>query len=181
MSVGLLTTSTVRSAWPWVALAAALITCHATPLQGVGRSTDTPAAPASRAATLDAAAPTSPIPADFADHLARVGPDSFVSRGHAGGRYAVTVDVTPEAKDAVHGAGADFAAGTEIVMTSLDRKTRGQGPTYFMQKAPLPPDAAGGSWRFGIVEDPAAPAEDLALCARCHEEAPNDHVFRLPE
>ena len=81
----------------------------------------------------------------------------------------------------MQGPGADFPAGTQIVMTSVDRKTRSQGPTYFMQKAGLSHDAAADAWRFGIVEAPATRGDDLALCARCHAEAPHDHVFRLPE
>ena len=35
-------------------------------------------------------------------------------------------------------------------------------------------------WRFGIVESPGAKPEDVALCARCHAEAPHDDIFALP-
>jgi hypothetical protein len=161
-----------------VLAAVALVACHAAPLQGVGLPTDLPAS--SRAAATVAPAPTSPIPADFADHLARVGPDAFVSWGHAGGRFVATVYVTPEARATVLGAGADLAPGTLIVMADVDRRTHGPGPTFFMHKeAPLA--GAPSEWRFGVVEDPAAHADDLALCVRCHDEAPHDHVFRLPE
>ena len=40
-------------------------------------------------------------------------------------------------------------------------------------------DAAGGDWEY-LVVSPAAEIEQrgaLPLCARCHAEAPHDHLF----
>jgi hypothetical protein len=99
-----------------------------------------------------------------------VGPDSFVSWGHAGGRYAATVYVTKTARDGVVAA-TEVAPGTEVVMTTVDRATHAPGPTLFMLKEP------SSTWRFGTLETPEGPA----LCARCHAEAPRDHLFALPE
>ena len=149
--------------------------CGAPPLQGVGRPTDIPrlAGPDPNAAETGQTA--SPISADFATRLARVGPDSFVSSGHAGGRYAATVYVTPAAKDTALRADGVVAAGTEIVMTNVDRVTHAAGPTFFMQKEP------SGAWRFATQETTNVKSDGLALCARCHAEAPGDHVFGLPE
>jgi hypothetical protein len=149
--------------------------CGAPPLQGVGRPTDIPrlAGPDPNAAETGQTA--SPVSADFATRLARVGPDSFVSSGHAGGRYAATVYVTPAAKDVVLRVGTVVAPGTEIVMTNVDRASHTPGPTLFMQKEP------SGAWRFGTRETTDAKHEGLALCARCHAEATGDHIFGLPE
>ena len=143
--------------------------CAPPPLQGVGRPTDVPrlAGPENHAQVEPTAAPIAP---DFATRLARVGPDSFVSWGHAGGRYAATVYVTKTARDGVVAA-TEVAPGTEVVMTTVDRATHAPGPTLFMLKEP------SSTWRFGTLETPEGPA----LCARCHAEAPRDHLFALPE
>jgi hypothetical protein len=133
-----------------------------------------PALNASTALVSNAA--PSPIPVDFATRLARVGPDSFVSWGHAGGRYAATVYVTPAAKESIFRAGVAAEPGTELVMAAIDKTTHKPGPTLYMQK-----NATGTGWRYATLETNDPKSEGLALCARCHAEAPGDHVFALPE
>ena len=139
-------------------------------MRGVGRSTDSPVVIAGNGAGGATVAP-SPVPDDFATRLSRVGPESFVSWGHAGGRYVSTVFVTLEAKDLLGRGAGDPATGTLVVMTHKDR-ARGAGPTYFMQKQ----DAG---WRFGVVGAVDA-FPGIALCARCHAEAPHGQLFTLP-
>jgi len=118
----------------------------------------------------DAGALASPVPEDFATRFAQPGHE-FVSWGHAGGRFFATVFVNPEAKDVVFRGGA-LPAGTMLVMTHVEKTTRKPGPTYFMQKE-------GASWRFGVSSGDGG-KDALALCARCHTEAPHDAVFVLP-
>jgi len=171
-----------RSASLLVALVApAVAGCHAPPLEGVGRSTFTPGTSGSAAASADSGPLPSPVPADVATRLARVGPESFVSWGHAGGRFTATVYLTPESQDALRGGRAGFASGTVIAMATVERASKKPGPTYFMEKGTLAGGATAGAWRFGVTPAPTATAEELGLCARCHAEAQNDHVFGLPE
>jgi hypothetical protein len=119
-------------------------------------------------------ATSAPLVNDFATRLARVGPDSFISWGHAGGRYAATVYVTRAAKDTIWK--RDGAPpGTELAMTTIIPASHKPGPTFVMQK-----DAAG-AWRYETLETTDAKNDGLALCARCHADAPGDHVFGLPE
>ena len=50
---------------------------------------------------------------------------------------------------------------------------------FVMVKRPPGFDAAGGDWEY-LVVSPAAEIEQrgaLPLCARCHAEAPHDHLF----
>ena len=153
-------------------LAAVSAACAAPPLQGIGRPIDVAKLGTPIVSPADAVAPAI---ADFATRLARVGPDSFVSQGHAGGRYAASVYVTPTSKDSVFRPGVVVEPGTELVMALVDTTTHRPGPTLSMQKDP------SGAWRYATGETADAKNEGLALCARCHAEAPGDHVFALPE
>jgi len=165
----------------------ALAGCHAPPLNGIGKATEGATTTAIRIPAPDGAAPPCPIPADFTTKLARVGPDSFVSWGHAGGRYAGTVYVTPESKPAlaVTGDGVDFPVGTQVVLVAVDRTTHKPGPTLYMQKnAPraagaAPSKGAAVEWEYGVLEATSTNVEGAALCARCHAEAAHDGVFGL--
>jgi hypothetical protein len=113
------------------------------------------------------------VAADFATRLARVGNEAFPSMGHAGGRYAATVYVSPEAREAFL-EGKALAPGSEVVMATVDRASKAHGPSFFMKKD------TNDVWRFGVVESPGAKPEEVALCARCHVEAPHDSLFALP-
>jgi len=115
----------------------------------------------------------SPVAADFATRLARVGNEGFASMGHAGGRYTATVYVSPEAREAFL-EGKALAAGSEVVMATVERASKARGPSFFMKKE------ANDVWRFGVVDSPGARSQEVALCARCHVEAPHDSLFALP-
>jgi len=130
------------------------------------------------AASADAGSPIAP---DFAARLTRVGAESFVSWGHAGGRYSASLYVTPAAKDALFRRDAPLPDGTELVLTETDKATRKPGPTYFMKREAPTADASPGAWRYGIVDGVARPADAFALCARCHAEAGWDGVFAVPK
>jgi hypothetical protein len=151
----------------------AVASCAAPPLTGVGRATDLATTTAPKP-TAEVLVVPSPIAPDFASHMARLGPDSFVATGHAGGLYAGTVYISPDARD-VAVAARSVPVGTQLVMTTVERTTHRPGPTFFMEKKGEPV-----VWRFGIVESPGAKPEDVALCARCHAEAPHDDIFALP-
>ena len=154
-------------------LAAVAAACAAPPLKGVGRPIEIPRMGTPIVARGEAVVPV--VADDFATRLARVGPDSFVSQGHAGGRYAASVYVTPASKDSAFRPGVVVDPGTEVVMTLTDATSHRQGPTLFMKKDPT------SGWHYATRETTDAKSEGLALCARCHAEAPGDHLFALPE
>jgi hypothetical protein len=55
----------------------------------------------------------------------------------------------------------------------------GEGPRFAMVKHEPGFDARGGDWEY-VVLDPAGNVEQrgiLPLCARCHGDAPSDHLF----
>ena len=160
--------------------------CAPESLHGVGRASDLPALTALTARGVTAAtepAP-SPLPPDFLATFARIGADSFVSWGHAGGQYAAAVYVSASAKDGTLRR-SELPAGAQLVMTTVDRATKKAGPTFFMEKLKENAASRGARWRYGVVTiEPGAErrtTEDFTLCARCHAEAPRDQVFGVPD
>lgn len=95
-----------------------------------------------------------------------------MSLGHAGGRYEADVFATlPEA-------GRD---GERFVEEMFERGTIRPGPTYMMERLPSGGDAsaAESAWRYVVVGPRGELVKEgpIESCARCHAEAPHDHVF----
>jgi hypothetical protein len=124
------------------------------------------------------AAPPSPVPAEYRANLAKVNAKRFVTQGHAGGRFDADVYVTPSAKDAAFGTGP-IEPGTLLVMDQVPHGKGGDGPTLMMEKRAAGFDPAHGDWRYVVVDGVRVEDGPLSLCARCHDEAPHDHVFWL--
>jgi hypothetical protein len=101
---------------------------------------------------------------------------AFHSRGHGAGRYDATVRVRPATLEAYRSAvsGAVFADGSAIAM--FHRTTDGgDGSVFSMAKA-------DGAWTFVAAHGDGTLIDgDTASCARCHDEAPADHVFGPPK
>ena len=130
-------------------------------------------------------APPSPLPPDYRASLTKVGSRRLAAQGHAGGRFDADVYVTPSAKDAAFGVLGKIEAGTVLVM---DQSPRGaalgagaSGPTLMMEKRPPGFDPAHGDWRYVVVDGLRVEDGPLTLCARCHDEAPHDHVFGVED
>jgi hypothetical protein len=171
-------------AWWLVAFAAGGFVGCQPPLVGVGRSTTLPGAaqPVADASVGDVGVvSSSPVAPDFATRLVRVGPADFLSSDHAAGRCLATVYATPSGKDGLAELGGGFAPGTQLVMACVDRKTHQPGPTFYMDRSPACGEAGPCEFRYGVMEDASPRPEAAPLCGRCHDEAPHDHVFRLPE
>lgn len=107
-----------------------------------------------------------------------VNPEPFVSSGHFGGRLAVNVRVSPEARRpyAELVAGGELPRGSVIAAFHTDARYGRPGPVLAMVKGArdweyLSLDAEGG-----IVERGALP-----LCLRCHAEGIADQLFGLPK
>jgi len=71
------------------------------------------------------------------------------------------------------------AVGTSLVVTLVPVGGDGPGLQYVMKREVPGYFPEGGDWRFAVIgADGAVQAEGkLALCARCHAEAPRDHLF----
>lgn len=99
----------------------------------------------------------------------------FPSRGHGAGRFLATVRVIPSALDAYRTivTGTVFPDGSAIAV--FHREPRGAaGSVFVMEKR-------GAAWSFTAVDPWGTVLDgDLGLCARCHDEAPADHVFGAP-
>lgn len=146
----------------------------------VGISTGGAESTSSAGAPIARAAP-SPIPLDSRTTLARVGPGHFIAQGHAGGRFDAEVYVTPSAKDAVFSPVSKIAPGTALVMYESPRGKAENGPTLMMEKREPGFDPAHGDWRYVVADGQSVQDGALSLCARCHDEAPHDHVFALAD
>src|SRR5689334_14457464 len=100
---------------------------------------------------------------------------AFSSRGHGDGAFVASVRVEPASLEAYRGlvSGAVFADGTAIAV--FHRAPDGTpGSVYAMEKA-------GGAWTFTASNaDGTLLDGNVGLCARCHEEAPADHLFGAP-
>jgi hypothetical protein len=142
---------------------------------GVGISAPRPVA--SSAAITDAGPDVaSPVPADFRATMAKVA-GKQTSHGHAD-RYEAIVWANDGAR-AVWDAAADMPDGAMLVEELSERVRGGAGETpaglLAMQKS-------GGVWRFSAVSARGEVASDaqVAPCAKCHDSAPRDDVFRVP-
>jgi hypothetical protein len=101
---------------------------------------------------------------------------SFVSRGHGAGEYVVTVRV-PESYAALYRGlvtGAQLPAGMTVAAFHEHRGERAS--VYVMTKE------ASDDWAYLVVRPDGVlePAGAVALCARCHAEAPVDSLFGSP-
>jgi hypothetical protein len=124
-------------------------------------------------AGIDGAAhATSPVAADFREHMTRVS-GRQVSGGH-GERFDGVVWANDVARAAWDGAG-DMPDGAVLVEEAIDRAAKGDRPAglFVMEKG-------AGAWRFVAVGAGGEVADDarVAPCAACHREAPRDYVFR---
>jgi hypothetical protein len=113
--------------------------------------------------------------------MAKANLQRFASGGHAGGRFDADVYVTPSAKDEAFRPHGIVMTGTVLVMEEFERGKAVQGPVLMMEKRPAGFDAARGDWRYVVVDAGEAKDGPLDLCASCHDEAPHDHVFAIPE
>jgi len=161
-------------------LGSALLACASrAPLDAVGVSTG--GALASHSGPSVPARIPSPLPVDFRSQLARVSARRFTSGGHAGGRFDADVYVTPSAKDEAWSPRGVTPPGTIVVMEEFDHGKATAGPVLMMEKRPPGFDAARGDWRYVVVDGSEVSDGPLDPCASCHDEAPHDHVFALPE
>ena len=99
----------------------------------------------------------------------------FASRGHGAGRFIATVRVEPAALQAYRGivSGAVFPDGTAIAVFHRDAAGT-PGSIYSMEKR-------SGVWAFAAANPDGTLLDgDLALCGRCHDDSPADHVFGAP-
>jgi hypothetical protein len=167
----------------WLAIGAALSVgaCHPRePMRPVGTSTPVPTPRHGGPDTAFAVA--SPVPQDFRTDLAKVNRDRFISNGHAGGRFEANVYVTPTAKDAAFSFLGKVQTGTLIVMEEIERgKGDRSGPLLMMEKMAPGFAEAHGDWRYAVVDGKAVTVGAFDSCVKCHDEAPNDHVFRIPD
>lgn len=149
-----------RSTWP----------SGATPGQS-----DVIAGPQAAAATTDnpPANTESPSLADKVRHWRAVRP-RFVSDGHPLPGVWSEVRANPGAAKRYLSSEieADYPRGAALALVSYD-ETGAAVAVAMMERA-------SNGWRYQATNPPDAPPVDLVRCARCHEMAPRDATFGLP-
>ena len=126
------------------------------------------------------------LPADWRAHLVRVDKATFVSNGHAAGRWDADGWATPPGKDAAlsTAAGGELPVGTRLVMEHTERTPEhAPGPLMLMEKMDRGFDPDHGDWRYAVVGSTGDLVQDgrIESCAGCHDDAPRDHVFHVAE
>jgi hypothetical protein len=167
----------------WLAMGAALSVGACQPREPMGPvGTSTPGPTPRHGGPGTASEVASPVPQNFRTDLAKVNRDRFIAKGHAGGRFEANVYVTPAAKDAAFAFIGKVQMGTTIVMEEIEHgKGNGSGPLLMMEKMAPGFAEAHGDWRYAVVDGKAVTMGALDSCVSCHDEAPNDHVFRIPD
>jgi len=71
------------------------------------------------------------------------------------------------------------AVGATLVERLFEAGERAPAVYFVMTKHPPGYDAGQGDWEFLVVARDGAVEErgKIALCSRCHAEAPRDHLF----
>lgn len=117
---------------------------------------------------------------DLAEQLRPLRPAAPRARSeHAGGD--LDGEVLAGAASGYPGRGPASAAGVGATLVERLFEAGGKAPvTYFVMVKREPGyDPAGGDWEYLVVA-PDGHVEErgkLSLCARCHAEAPHDHLF----
>ena len=157
-----------------------LVACQTrVPMSGVGVSTG--GALESNAGPSNPAKVPSPLPVDFRASLTKLNGARFVSAGHAGGRFDANVYVTPSSKALLFDPRVPVPPGTVLVMDEFVHGKDVPGPTLMMEKKEAGFASAHGDWRYVVVDATVVSDGQLDLCASCHDEAPLDRVFAVPQ
>jgi hypothetical protein len=137
---------------------------------------------------VDATSPSSAAPRpppsearwDLAQQLRDLRPASRRARSeHLGGDLEGEILAAPGSGYPLRGPASRAAAGTTLV-ERMFQPGGTQPVTHFVMLKRAPGyDPPGDDWEFSVVS-PDGHVEDrgpLPLCARCHAEAPHDHLF----
>jgi hypothetical protein len=141
--------------------------------------TDASAAPRPSAAQLPSAAP--PEPWDLEGAIRALHPVTRRARSeHLFGELEGEVLAGPAAGTyPVLGPSSALAPGATLVERLIDPRSAGPVAYFVMVKRAQGYDPAGGDWEY-LVMGASGHVETrgkLPLCARCHAEAPHDHLF----
>jgi hypothetical protein len=160
--------------------------CGGAAPQGVGssRSNERPQT-ATRTPTSASSAPYAleKLRAQLAVIPSPSSPLSFVSLGHAGGRFRASVASNTLGTSHFTDASGTFPAGALFLMSHVENASdAATGPSLVMEKKAAGFDPAHGDWSYAVVDPKGALLREGALepCWRCHSDAPHDYVFRLP-
>jgi len=136
---------------------------------------------ASLPTAVTSAAPTPPAPWELSAELSRMHPaTSRAPSEHLTGELDGEVFVN-EAAGAYPALGPrrELAPGATLVERHLERGSEKIAVYFAMVKRPAGYDPDGGDWEYLVVAADGQVEERgrLPLCARCHADAPHDHLF----
>ena len=149
----------------------------------VGVSTSGPEAhtPIKDAGTVPADAG---IPADYATSYAKINAARFVSNGHAAGRWDVDVYANDAAKGPIADGRSEVPVGAKVIKVHYERAgAGGRGPLMMMEKREKGYAPEHGDWRYVVVTASGEVKKDGVIegCAGCHDDAPHDRLFSVPQ
>jgi hypothetical protein len=119
-------------------------------------------------------------PWDLAAQLRALRPAAPRARSeHLGGDLEGEVLASPGSGYPMRGPASVVPAGATLVERLFPQGAPGASLYFAMVKRAPGYDPAGGDWEY-LVAAAGGQVEErgkLALCARCHAEAPHDHLF----
>ena len=109
---------------------------------------------------------------------------SFVSSGHASGRWDVDVYANEPALRALVTRTREAPVGTIVVEEHFEKSgSGGPGPVMVMEKRAKGFSPEHGDWRYTVVGSAGQLVKDGVVdsCAGCHDDAPTDGLFPVVE
>lgn len=99
------------------------------------------------------------------------------SRGHGAGGWSIQIRTDPASAESYRALSLHTRFDPGTVLVAVHRSAAGEpGPIFAMTRT------ADATWSY-VAADPNGSltrGADLALCARCHAEAPHGQLFGLP-
>jgi hypothetical protein len=148
----------------------------APPKAGVSTANQPPRGPAHAAGTRRDLPPWLALSSLSALPLAAA--ETYPALGHLPGQYTAQVRVSEPARESYLALSPEreLPSGSVVAQFLRDVATGASGPVFVMRKHDE------NDWLFAVLGPDGTPLDwgRLPLCLRCHDEAPQGHLFGLP-
>lgn len=124
------------------------------------------------------------LPGSYKTTFTKANKSRLVSKGHTSERWEIDVYLNEPAQKALASRAREAEVGAIAVVEHFERKEGGaQGPVMVMEKKEKGFAPEHGDWRYAIVGSRGQLVGDGSIeqCWGCHDDAPQDGLFPLPE
>lgn len=128
------------------------------------------------------------LPKDYRQSFVKVNKSSFVSQGHAAGRWDVDIWANEAAQKALTTRSREVPVGATAIAEHRERASASgsevtKGPIMLMEKMPAGFSKEHGDWRYAVVGSQGQLVKNgvVESCAGCHDDAPMDGFFPIVE